>query len=432
MFSELNCRQCGGKLDIFKSDSEKKCPHCGKETAPLKIKEVHVSFGVTEYGDHGELPREKTARFSAGVDYLSICFGLELSMGDISSAPRSNSFAYAHSHSSYKAMEALVQKNIEKLSQAERGAVVYLWINERDVNAYLNLLKFSDLFKRFEEVYLIRCCSEEDMANDEYEPNDSFENRVRITRDDLDAMTAEYAEIKGLGGKYRIGCYGDVRVCSEEYLESFVIGQIKDEYLSYNSIYCNVYDAFKVETGYVIHCNTVKELVWRLMLKKQIRSHGACMWWGDSSYNNVLQNQSFCLTHPEANLYTYADALEIVCGALEYGYSYPLYDIIADDAVLKFEDSVDLYCGKDDIIGFIENDGSTRVYINKEKVSCDILRIAEGERYGVGEPCILLCYEREDGKKNHYVVKVYFENNRIVKIQVFDPIGPLRLVADED
>lgn len=432
MFSKFNCRQCGEKLDIFEFGPKEICPHCGKETAPVNIKEVHVNFSDTTYGEPSKLSREASYRFVAGVDYIKVCFSLELSIGDISSPPRSNSFAYAHRYYSYKSMEMILENHIKKLSQAEDDAIVYLWINERDVNAYLNLLKFSALFRRFEEVYLIRCCSEEDMQNDEYEPNDSFSNRTRITRDELDAMTVKYLDVVNLGGEYRIGCYGDVRICSEEYMERFVMDQITDEYLGFNSIYIKVQELFEEATGYIIHYNMVKELVWRLMTKRRVQSKGACEWWGDPSYNNMLSTQSFCLNHPKARSYTYDDALEIVCEAFEWGYTYPLYDIIANDAVLKFEDGVDSFYGKDDIIKFIENDGSARIHVNEEKVSCDILRIAEGERYGIGDLCILLCYEQKDSKKNHYVVKVHFENNQIVKIQLFNPIGPLRLVADEE
>ena len=57
------------------------------------------------------------------------------------------------------------------------------------------------------------------------------------------------------------------------------------------------------------------------------------MWWGDSSHNNILFTQSFCrmsgITAPEPE-YTYDDAIETVCDAFEYGYTLPLYDMLAD------------------------------------------------------------------------------------------------------
>ena len=154
MLSKWNCRQCGGKLELLEFGPEKICPHCGKETAPVHIKEVHINFSDTIYGDPAVLPRDAAHRFVVGVDYLNVCFRLELSMGDISNPPESNSFAYAHRYGSYESMELIVEKHIRKLSQATNDTPVYLWINERDVNAYLNLLKFSNLFKA---VWYVRC-----------------------------------------------------------------------------------------------------------------------------------------------------------------------------------------------------------------------------------------------------------------------------------
>lgn len=226
------------------------------------------------------MPRDAAHRFVVGVDYLNVCFRLELSMGDISNPPESNSFAYAHRYGSYESMELIVEKHIQKLSQATNDTPVYLWINERDVNAYLNLLKFSNLFKRFDNVYLIRCCSEKDMENDEYEPNDSFSKKVSVYKEELDSMTIEYNRILELGGEFRIGSYGDVHICSEEYLEKFVREQITEKHVNFNSIYSKVHDAFKEATGYIIHYNVVEELVWRMMTARQIQSHGACEWWG--------------------------------------------------------------------------------------------------------------------------------------------------------
>ena len=431
MLSKWNCRQCGGKLELLEFGPEKICPHCGKETAPVHIKEVHINFSDTIYGDPAVLPRDAAHRFVVGVDYLNVCFRLELSMGDISNPPESNSFAYAHRYGSYESMELIVEKHIRKLSQATNDTPVYLWINERDVNAYLNLLKFSNLFKRFDNVYLIRCCSEKDMENDEYEPNDSFSKKVSVSKEELDSMTIEYNRILELGGEFRIGAYGDVHVCSEEYLEKFVREQITEKYVNFNSIYSKVHDAFKEATGYVIHYNVVEELVWRMMTARKIQSHGACEWWGDSSYNNMLCTQSFHIGSPKKETYTYSDALKIVYDAFAYGYTCPLYEIIAPNAILSIEDSNQLFEGRSNVINYIENDGSARVHVKKQKVSCDILRIAEGERYGIGDLCILLSYECEDETINHYIIKVRFENEHIQEIKIFTAKGPLRLIADE-
>ena len=90
-----------------------------------------------------------------------------------------------------------------------------------------------------------------------------------------------------------------------------------------------------------------------------------------------------------------------------------------------------MFEGRSNVINYIENDGSARVHVKKQKVSCDILRIAEGEHYGIGDLCILLSYECEDETINHYIIKVRFENEHIQEIKIFTAKGPLRLIADE-
>lgn len=419
MLFKLNCRQCGGELDIFEFGPGRICPHCGKETVSINIKEVHISFGDTAYENYAGLCDKRNNRFLVGIDYLNVCFAMELSMGDILSPPCSNSFAYAHQYSSHKSMKSVMEKQMKKLSQAKDDAVVYLWISEKDVNAYLNLLKFSKLFKRFEEVYIIRCDSEEETRNDKNKAYDPFANRIRVTSDELDAMTLKYLDILKLGGEYRVGCYGDVRVCTQEYLEEFVMSQMSEEYLEFDLIYKKVYKAFWEATGYAIRYNVVQEIIWRLMTKRKIKSHGECGWWGDSFYNNMLCTQRFHLDSSKSKTYTCEDALEIVCHALKNGYTRLLYDIMADDAVLKFKNGEEPgFNNKKDIIGFIENDGSLRINVNKEKVSCEIFKKAEGEHPEIKHTYILLCYERKNGENDCYILEVCFENNRIVKIQI--------------
>ncbi len=429
MFSKWNCRQCGGRLDLLEFGPEKICPHCGKETAPVNIKELHVNFSTTIYGEPGRLPRKAKHRFLSGVDYLNVCFRLELSMGDISSPPESNSFAYTHQHSSCESAELDIENYKERLSLAPDDAPVYLWINEREVNAYLNLLKFSDLFERFHDVYLIRCCSEEDMRKNNYEPNDSFENKTRITREMLDAMATEYRSILKKGGEFRVGSYGDVRICSEEYLESFVKNQITDKYVDFNLIYIKVREAFEKATGYIIDYHMVTELTWRLMTKGQIRSRGPCEWWGDPSYNNMLITQGFRLRAQKVKAYTYEDALNTLRDAFKFGRTRPLYDVIADNAALKFDEDADILYGRDKIIRYIEDYGSFRVNVNEDKVFCDVLRIAEGERYGIGDLCLLLCYESKNAKKVRFVIKVLFLEGQIQAIKIFAALSSLRLTS---
>ena len=126
------------------------------------------------------------------------------------------------------------------------------------------------------------------------------------------------------------------------------------------------------------------------------------------------------------------DAMEIVCDALEHGYIYSLFEILNDTTTLVMIDNGNRISGIRNIIEFLANERFNHLYpSDKETITCDILRVAEGKRYGVGEKCILLTYHLENGKRQSYIIKIYCENNKISKFEMFYPYGPLRLVADE-
>jgi hypothetical protein len=128
---------------------------------------------------------------------------------------------------------------------------------------------------------------------------------------------------------------------------------------------------------------------------------------------------------------SYEDALEIVCGALEQGYYTSLYEILDSNVTLVLVDEDERVYGIRDVINFLVQKGLDHNYITTEDTTCDILTVAEGNRYGVGEKCILLIYHLKNGKKEYHVIKVHFSNGVINKLELFRPYGPLRLVAEE-
>lgn len=415
---DLKCRRCGKTVDFRKFGPGKICPNCGKETASVDIKEVHVEFSHVRWGDPSNLPRETENDFWSGIDYVNICFNLDLCVGDISSAPRSNYFVYAHERSSCKSVEMSIEGNIKRLSHVSNNAVVYLWINERDVNAYMNLLKFAELFKRFDKVYLIRCCSKENEKNDNYKPNDSFEQKKRLSCDDLDAMTTQYSEIVKLGGDYRLGAYGVVRPYLAKDLESFVLCEVNESYVGYNALYDKARNTFEKTFGYIFPYDIFREIIWNLMLKRQIRVKGPFAWWGEFSIYGCTE---FCLEKQRhVSIYTYEDALVIVRDAFEIGCTLQLYDLIAEDACLKCDDGI-LCRGKKEIIEFIEDYGATRVNFLQETVQGEVVKITEGKSFCAGERCVLINYRQEDeGISDYIILRVDFQGDRIQEIQMID------------
>ena len=130
---------------------------------------------------------------------------------------------------------------------------------------------------------------------------------------------------------------------------------------------------------------------------------------------------------------SYDDALEIVCDALSQGYFGSLFEILDSNATLIFVDEDNCISGNRDIINVLVKERCDHLYCSDEEtITCDILRIVKGARYGVGVKCILLTYHLENGERQNHVIKVHFDNGQIVKLEVFYPYGPLHLVADEE
>ena len=126
------------------------------------------------------------------------------------------------------------------------------------------------------------------------------------------------------------------------------------------------------------------------------------------------------------------DAMEIVCAAFEQGHLYSLFEILNDTATLIMVDDDNQISGVRNILEFLANERFNHLYpSDKENITCNILRVAKGVRYGVGEKCILLTYHLQNGERQNYIIKVHCENNRICQLEIFYPYGPLHLVADE-
>ena len=128
----------------------------------------------------------------------------------------------------------------------------------------------------------------------------------------------------------------------------------------------------------------------------------------------------------------YEDALIIVCNAIEDGHYCDLYEILDKNVAMVFVDEEKHIDGIRDVINFLVQIGLDHGYqSNTEETTCDILKIVKGERYGVGEKCILLTYHLKNGEKEYQVIKVHFTNGIIDKLEFYHPYGPLQLVAEE-
>ena len=426
---KIKCKQCGEEFNNEELGLNGTCSRCRKGSNE-KIREVHVAFDDSIYNNLYFRGR-KNPPFEFGVDYQKVLLDYELCIGDISNPPFSNANAYAHKYSSAKAIEKNIAKRIEKINDVPSNADVYLWISDQNLNSYLNLCYFAPLFKRFENVFLVRICSD-DIENKDYKILDSLEKKKNVTSEDLDYFSLQIKNKEIAKSDYRIGIRDIIKPCSSEWIGRYILNNSNSRYKETLKIFSDVHDNIKSDTGYIVRCDVVLSAINDLVLDGLLCSHGDYMWWGDSHHNNMLCTQRIkkCNLSNSRPL-SYEDSLFCVLQAFEMGLTYPLYEILDKDAIIEYVDENKTVCGSRKIIEHIENDGTDRVCVNNQKVFCDIMRIAEGDRYGVGEKCILISYEQQNEVKKR-IVKIKYADGKIRRIEVFIPYGPLRLEYDED
>ena len=424
------CRCCKREFDIAELGLNGECSECRK-TLNSKIREVHVAFDRSIHNSLYFGKRE--VPFELGVDYQKILLEYELCIGDISNPPFSNANAYAHKYSSAAESKKSIEKRIERLNDIPGDADAYLWINDLDINSYLNLCYFATLFKKFKNVFLVRAFSE-DVEKENCEILDYLSNKRRLTHEDLDGFSLKIKSEDISGADYRVGIRDVIKPCNAAWLGEYALNNTGPKYKVVGQLFSDVYDNIKSDTGYIVSYDVVLSVINHLVLEGRLYSHGDYMWWGDSIHNNMLCTQRVRKYHSRNKRpLSKEDALSCVLDAFEVGLTYPLYAILDKDAALEFVDENKTVFGSRKIIEHIENDGTERVCVKRQNVFCEILKVAEGERYGIGEKCIRVIYEQEnEGSCSHRIIKIKYDDAKISKIQVFIPYSPIRLEEDED
>lgn len=434
---EMNCVNCGSTLKITEWGPNRICPFCGQNTVNVDIKEVHVFFG----GNHSQsfeyfigdealdtvLKRNRKGKIYMGIDYHYVSLYYELCIGNISDPPYSNDNYYAHHYGSHIGAWALRERAFGKLDSVDSTVPIYLWLSDNEANEYMNLLYFASVFKCFENVFLVKWNHTEKNFDDaKFTMIKALERKIKLSTKDLEEFSSRFAEIQGWNSECLVGNSETVEPWLFSRVEEYVLSCMTDKYRTLGSIYSDVFKAVKKDTSFHIGYHMVEEAIHRLMMTGKIKSQGACMWWGETCYNNMLCAQSFRKEERQPQNHSYYDALVVVRDAFEFGYTYPLYDLLDDASSLVVKNHTII--GKWDIIEYIENSGTWRVHCREQKVTCDIAKVVEGKEYQKDDIYLMLCYEEEE-TYDYWLVKVIFGDNIIRSIEVSKPQGGLKLVA---
>ena len=436
---ERDCVSCGKTLKITEWGVDRKCPYCGQDTVKVDIKEIHVSFSRThetswrDFLSNAELNNVlgRADKYSVGLDYERIRLCYELCYGDISNPPYSNANYYAHHSCPASAAVDGIEWRRNQLANWDKSIPVYLWLSDNDANGFMNFLYFAKEFKEFQNVFWVQWNhTEKDYDSTIDSMIESIYRKTKLTPSEMDDFYARFKEIQGWKAECLVGNSDHVEPCTLEKLEKYVISCLnKEDYYAFGSIFMDVIAAFEKDTTYRLSYDIIMEVVHQLMLVGKIESHGACEWWGEGCYNNMISTQSFRIADKTSRSFTYSDALEAIADAFEYGYTYPLYDLLAENTTLAWEE--ELIVGRVPVIEHIENIGALRVHNQKQTVECAITKVTDGTNYQIGEKFILLIYNKDDSKE-HWLIKVLFDGIHVTALELSKPKGKLSLEAVED
>lgn len=435
---ERDCVSCGNTLKITEWGSNRTCPYCGKETVKVQIKEIHVYFGKDyETSWHHFLSDirlndalGRTDEYSVGIDYERMRLCYELCYGDISNPPYSNANYYAHHAGSASVAEKGIKFRREQLASMDKSIPVYLWLSDKDADSLMNFLYFAKDFERFDNVYQVKWVhTETDWDGSADSMTDAIKNKKRITKDEMNNLYSKFKEIQSWNAECLIGNYEHIEAWSLAQLEQYILACLSTKkYYPFGSIFIDVSKAVERDTSYRINYSMIEETVHQLMLKGKIESRGACEWWGEGCYNNLISTQSFRIANHQCRSSTYERALEVVADAFEYGYTYPLYDLLDENSMMTWADSK--VVGRKSVIEYIENTGNERINCLKQSVECVITKLEEGTNYQDGENLIVAIYSKEE-EKEYWIIKVRFNGTIIENIEITKPKGKMKLVTIE-
>ena len=435
---ERDCVSCGKTLKITEWGANRICPYCGKETVKVHIKEIHVSFSQAHETSWRNFLSDarlnyalgRTDKYSVGLDYERMRLYYELCYGDISNPPYSNANYYAHHAGTASVAEKEIKARREQLASMDKAIPVYLWLNDNDADGLMNFLYFAKEFEQFENVYQVKWLhTETDWDSTADSMIDAIKNKKRITKDEMYNLYSRFTEIQSWNAECLIGNSEHIEAWTFDQLEQYVLACLSTEkYCPFGSIFMDVSDAVERDTSCRITYNMIKEAVHQLMLVGKIESRGACEWWGEGCYNNMISTQSFRVATHQRQSYTYESALKAVAEAFEYGYTYPLYDLLDENTMIMWADSKAV--GRKSVIEYIENTGEERIHCLKQSVECEITRVEEGANYQNGDIYILAVYSKEE-EKEYWLIKVWFNGTIIDNIEITKPKGKVKLVAVE-
>jgi len=372
-------------------------------------KQIHITFNDSHGGFLLTRFPDSTC---PKAEYRSYFLRLILDRGDISFPPFSNGNQYNHM---YTRPEEISIKNESQLDEiyeyGEDEVDVYLWRMKNHTDAYMSMLFYAHEFKKFKNLYVVDVYPKGDPEFNFLEPKEALKNKIKLTPDDIDAMTKEYERIKAAGGYFR--------VTTDEKTQTFERDEFNDLFLDF--IPTENYKALNVtdmdvrvhmikEFGYSLAYGQSCDIMLNLCRKNFIQPQEE---FGLAERAEMLIRSRFKKTAGETNP-SIDEILSSVCQAFDFGQTTKLYRYMAADAEYHSLIKGISREGREEVIDYIED---IIIQLNDHQMYV-MSKIADIKSDKPGTYYIEMQYS--DSKKID-LVEVIIEEQKVKKISIMKP-----------
>ena len=426
--------QCGKEMDFRQFGPGRICPHCGRESVIVDVKEAHVLFSrlssdafstyINDESLDGVLHRNGR-NYRINIDYRRFFLQYDLTVGNIADPPFSNANCYAHGFASAGSLREAIEHQLESLLQLDESVPIYLWLEDGDSPEHLlNLLFFARCFERFREVYLVRWYHAKNFVGEKKAMLKGLLNRELLTKQELLKMSDRYREIASLGAEVLVGDSSGVEGWSMRRVQDYVLRFLSSQYQGFSSVFLKIQKAIRKEIGVGIAIDTVKEAFYQLLRSGEIEGENRYALWEGANWNSSLITQKFRLKMANDLRCSREEALLSVCYAFGIGNVTQLFRLLGEDAIMVTEGESEGIKGRVAIVEAIENVGSERANVRKEKVAAYlVLYDKDGEIYP------MLRYQRGE-ETEHWVLDICYDGEKIQRIEIHRPHSGSYAVLD--
>ena len=223
-----SCRNCGKEIDFKEYLKNHICPYCNKSMSEY-MRDIHIVFNnqfqctlsylLNNY--NGEL-------YENAIEYRVFCLEYYMEIGNLSNVPYSNQKEYARLQTDYSYALKRVEKVLTEIKAFSPKTKVYLWVNDNNLNEYLNFLFFANEFKLFNEVYLVD--SKEGNAKKKYIPKKALDKKKRLSNIALDRFDKKFYTIKTEENKLNLLVDKKIKIFSLNKFSAKVLELVRSRY----------------------------------------------------------------------------------------------------------------------------------------------------------------------------------------------------------